>query len=162
MTPPKPMLDTVDLALIRALQEDARANISELAKNVGLTKNSLGIRLKKLKAIGLITGSIVQVDLPKFGYQCLGNIGIKAVPSKMQEVLNFLRTIKEIDIIGENVGSYNIFLYLFLKDINELHAVKERIRRHPGVLQAKVSVWINTEKALARPENISLEHLVKK
>lgn len=140
---------------------DARLNISEYAKELGMTKNALCVRVKKLRDKGIITGSLIQVDLGKFGYHCIANLGIKAVPSRVSEVLEYLGRIKGVDLFQETIGTYNIFVWLFLKDISEMQTVKERVRRHSAVLQVKASIWVNTEKALARPENISLERLAR-
>ena len=41
---------------------DARLNISEYAKELGMTKNALCVRVKKLRDKGIITGSLIQVD----------------------------------------------------------------------------------------------------
>jgi len=152
-------IDKTDIELIKALQMDARLNLSEYAKELGITKNALSVRVKKLRDKGIITGSIIQVDLTRFGLECIANLGIKVVPSRVHEVLNYLSEIEGVDLFQETIGTYNIFVWLFLKNVTKLAAVKEMVRRHPAVIQVKASIWINTEKALARPENISLEKL---
>ena len=154
-------IDETDIALIKALQMDARLNLSDYAKELGITKNAVSIRIKKLKNKGVITGSIIQVDLTRFGYQCIANLGIKAVPSRVSEVLEYLKKVPGADLFAGTIGTYNIFVWVFLKNISEMQVVKEKIRRHPAVLQVKGSIWINTDKALARPENISLEKFVR-
>ena len=154
-------IDKTDIDLIKALQKDARLNLSEYAKEIGITKNALSVRVKKLRDKGIITGSIIQVDLTRFGFECIGNLGIKAVPSRVHEVLDYLSGMEGVDLFQETIGTYNVFVWLFLKNVSKLAAVKEMVRRHPAVLQVKASIWINTEKALARPENISLEQLVR-
>ncbi len=154
-------IDRIDISLIKALQMDARLNVTDFAKEFGITKNAVSIRLKKLRDNGIIIGSLVQVDLTKFDYHCIATMGIKAVPSKVNEVLDYLEGVRGADLFSPTIGTYNIFVWLFLKDISELQAVKEKIRRHPAVLLVKASIWTNTEKALARPENISLEKMVR-
>jgi len=150
-------IDKTDIALIKALQMDARLNLSEYAKELGITKNALSVRLKKLKDSGIIAGAIIQVDLRRFGYNCIANLGIKAIPSRINEVLEYLEAIEGVGLIQRTVGTYNIFVWVFLTDVAELQAVRGKVRRHPAVLEVKASIWTNTEKALARPENISLE-----
>jgi DNA-binding Lrp family transcriptional regulator len=154
-------IDKIDVALIKALQMDARLNLSEYAKEIGITKNALSVRVKKLRDKGIITGSIIQVDLTRFGYRCIANLGIKAIPSRVNEVLEYLRRVEGAGLCSGAVGTYNIFVWLFLRDVSEMQTINEKVRRHPAVLQVKASIWINTEKALARPENISLEKMVR-
>ena len=154
-------IDETDIALIRALQMDARLNLSDFAKELGITKNAVCVRVKKLKDKGIIKGSIIQVNLTRFGYNCIANLGIKAIPSRVSEVLEYLKEVPGADLFAGTIGTYNIFVWVFLKNVSEMQVVKERIRRHPAVLQVKGSIWVNTDKALARPENISLEKLVR-
>lgn len=154
-------IDETDIALIRALQMDARLNLSDYAKELGITKNAVSARVKKLKDKGIITGSIIQVDLTRFGYHCIANLGIKAVPSRVSEVLEYLKEVPGADLFAGTIGTYNIFVWVFLKNVSEMQVVKAKIRRHPAVLQVKGSIWIDTEEALARPENISLKKLVR-
>jgi Lrp/AsnC family transcriptional regulator for asnA, asnC and gidA len=152
-------IDKTDIALIKALQMDARLNMSEYAKELGITKNALSVRVKRLRDKGIIKGSIIQVDLTRFGYHCIANLGIKVIPSRMHEVLEYLKGIDGVDLFQETIGTYNVFVWVFLRNVSEMQSVKERVRRHPAVLQVKASIWIDNEKALARPENISLEKL---
>lgn len=152
-------IDKTDIDLIKALQMDARFNLTEYAKELGITKNALCVRIKKLRDKGIIKGSLIQVDLTRFGYSCIGNLGVKVVPSRMHEVLEYLKGIGGVGLFQQTIGTYNIFVWVFLRNVSEMQGVKERIRRHPAVLQVKASIWIDTEKALARPENISLEKL---
>ena len=154
-------IDETDIALIRALQMDARLNLSDFAKELGITKNAVCARVKKLREKGIIKGSIIQVDLTRFGFNCIANLGIKAIPSRVPEVLQYLREVPGADLFAGTIGTYNIFVWVFLKNVSEMQIVKEKIRRHPAVLQVKGSIWVNTEKALARPENISLKKLVR-
>ena len=154
-------IDKTDIALIKSLQMDARLNMSEYAKALGITKNALSVRVKKLRDKGIITGSIIQVDLTRFGYHCIANLGIKAIPSRVDEVLEYLNGIEGAGLFEGTVGTYNIFVWVFLREVSQMQTMKEKIRRHPAVLEVKASIWINTEKALARPENISLDKLTR-
>ena len=153
----KLQLSTIDTKIIKALQNDARMNLTELGKELGVSKNTVSLRLENLKKAGVVTGSLVQVDLTKFGYKCISNLGIKAIPSKLKEVIEYINTLEGVGLVEKTFGSYNIFVWLFLKEINELQKFVDLIKRNPNVIEVKASIWTNTEKALARPENIVLK-----
>jgi len=153
----KLQLSVIDIKIIKALQNDARMNLTELAKELGVSKNTVSLRLENLKKAGVVTGSLVQVDLTKFGYKCISNLGIKAIPSKLKEVIEYINTLEGVGLVEKTFGSYNIFVWLFLKEINELQKFVDLIKRNPNVIEVKASIWTNTEKALARPENIALK-----
>ena len=150
-------LSALDAKIIKALQNDARMNLTDFAKELGISKSIVGFRLKNLKKAGIIAGSLVQVDLSKFGCKCISNLGIKAIPSKLRDVMEYVNSINGIGFIYETLGSYNVFVWVFLKEISELQKVVDIVKKNPYVLEVKTIIWTNTERALARPENIALK-----
>ncbi len=154
-------LSAVDAKIIKALQIDARKNFTELAKELGVSKNTVSNRVKALKKSGVITGSLLIVDLTKFGYACVATLGIKVVPSKLEDVIKYVKTIKGADFCAETIGSYNLIVFLFLTDIESLKKIIDAIKSDPAVIQVNTSIWTSIEKALARPKNISLDKVVE-
>jgi Lrp/AsnC family transcriptional regulator, regulator for asnA, asnC and gidA len=150
-----------DLKIIKALQVDARTSYTELAEKLGVSKNTISNRIRLLKENGVITGSLLLVNLNKFGYGCIATLGIKVVPSKLDHVLKYLKTIPGADFCSGGIGSYNLIVFLFLKDTEELKRVIDAIKREPAVLQVNTSIWTSVEKAVARPQNIDLSRLLE-
>ncbi len=154
-------LSTIDAKIIKALQVDARKNYTELAKELGVSKNTVSNRVKVLKKNGIITGSLLIVNLTKFGYACIATLGIKTVPSKLEDVIKYVKTIEGVDLCAETIGSCNLLVFVFLKDIEQLKKIIETIKKEPAVFEVHTSIWTSIEKALARPKNISLERVME-
>lgn len=76
-------------------------------------------------------------------------------------MLKYVKSIPSADFCSEGIGSYNLILFLFLKDTEELKRVIDTIKKEPAVLQINTSIWTSVEKALARPENIDLKGLLE-
>jgi Lrp/AsnC family transcriptional regulator, leucine-responsive regulatory protein len=153
-------LSPLDTKIIKALQADARRNYGELAKELGVSKNTVSNRVKLLKESGLITGSLILVNLTKFGITCIATLLIKAIPSKTDEVITYINSIDGVDLCAEAVGSSNVMAFLFLSDIDELQKIIDAIKKEPSVIQVQTSIWTRIETALIRPKNISLENVV--
>lgn len=49
-------LDSIDVELLRALQEDARQSFRSLAKRVGVSVPTVSARIANLEALGIVTG----------------------------------------------------------------------------------------------------------
>ena len=103
--------DETDITIIKAVRNDARLNMSELAKKLGITKNALSVRWKKIKQSGIIINPTIDFDHRKIGYGCLANMGIYAVPSKIDELLKYLDTIEGLHFY-KNIS--NLISYLKL------------------------------------------------
>ena len=150
-----------DLKIIKALQIDARTSFTELAEELGVSKNTISNRVRLLKENGIITGSLLLVNLNMFGYGCIATLCIKVVPSKLDEVLKYIKSIPGADFCSGGVGSYNLVVFLFLENTEALKRVIDTIKKEPAVLQVNTSIWTSVEKALSRPQNIDLTGLLE-
>ena len=65
--------DETDWRILGALQDDARAPVSELAREIGISEEDAAARVARLEADGVITGYRAEVDPRKAGY-CLSAI----------------------------------------------------------------------------------------
>lgn len=98
-------IDDIDWALIRELQADARLSLSELGRRVRLGASATTERVRRLEALGVITGYHAVVDLEKIGYPVLAVVRLKYPGNHHQplrrllaerpEVLECLRTTGE-------------------------------------------------------------------
>ncbi|MDR0278876.1 MAG: Lrp/AsnC family transcriptional regulator [Paucimonas sp.] len=61
-------LDTFDLALLDAVQQDATTSQQELGERVNLSPAAVNRRLKKLNADGVVRKTVALVDPPALGY----------------------------------------------------------------------------------------------
>ena len=55
-------LDRLDIAIIEALQENARASLSELGRRIGLSQPAMSERVKRLEERGVIVGYGARVE----------------------------------------------------------------------------------------------------
>jgi len=60
-------IDTFDLKILTALQNDSTLSQRDLAERVGLSQNACWRRLQRLYAIGMIRGSHSDIDLSALG-----------------------------------------------------------------------------------------------
>jgi len=100
------------------------------------------------------------VDLTKFGYSRIIILSIKVVPSKMEQAIAYMKSIKGVDMCSEAIGSFNLVIWLFLKNIDEAQKIIAVIKKQPYVIKVQTGIWTHVEKALIRPKNISLDRIV--
>lgn len=61
-------LDEADRRILRALQQDARLTIAQIAERVGLSQTPCWNRLKRLERDGFIEGYVAILNQEKLGY----------------------------------------------------------------------------------------------
>jgi Lrp/AsnC family leucine-responsive transcriptional regulator len=74
-------LDEVDRRILVALAENSRISASELAKGIGLTRQSVSERMDRLQADGVISGYTVALSPEKLGIHVRAYIAITMLPT---------------------------------------------------------------------------------
>lgn len=82
-------LDPTDWAILAELQADGRIALTELGRRVNLSPSATTERVKRLEAVGVITGYRATVDLDKVGYPVLAVVRLK-YPGNRHEPLHRL------------------------------------------------------------------------
>ena len=148
------VLDNIDIAIIRALQKEARANLAEIAKNCNVSIDTISKRLKKIQSIGVARGTTVLLNPKKFGLDCVASFGIRVDFSYTDEILQFLKKRSEIVFSTPTMGRHNIFAVVMVKNVTLLSELKEAIKAYPVVREITTSIWVND--ILLCPENFDL------
>ncbi|MFZ2986942.1 Lrp/AsnC family transcriptional regulator [Ideonella sp.] len=82
MSPPVPQgpaeLDRYDVAILQALQRDARQSNADLAAAIGLSPAPTWRRVRRLEQIGVITGYRAEVDRRRIGLGVLAFVRVDA------------------------------------------------------------------------------------
>jgi Lrp/AsnC family transcriptional regulator, leucine-responsive regulatory protein len=84
---PKSGLDPTDRQILAALEENARAPLAEIGRTVGLTGPGVGERLRRLEALGVVTGYRARVSYEKIGCPIQGFLRLTTHPDKYPRVL---------------------------------------------------------------------------
>jgi Lrp/AsnC family transcriptional regulator, leucine-responsive regulatory protein len=93
-------IDAVDAAILKALADDARISMADLARKVGLSAPSVAERVKRLEERGVIRGYAVDIDPATLGHMLSVHIRIRPMPGQLGKVatlLNKLEAIVECD-----------------------------------------------------------------
>ncbi|MFR9725519.1 Lrp/AsnC family transcriptional regulator [Streptomyces sp. MS19] len=95
-------LDPTDWSILAELQRDGRLPLTELGKRVRLSASAATERVRRLEALGVITGYRAELDLTRVGYPVLAVVRLKYPGSRHQplhallgeraEILECLRT----------------------------------------------------------------------
>jgi Lrp/AsnC family leucine-responsive transcriptional regulator len=140
---PNPVLDSLDLKILRILQADAKVTNAELAERVNLSATPCLRRVKRMEQEGVIVGYRAELDRTKIGLGLTVLVDVKVdgprsensaliqdVFRAMPEVLSCHLVSGEFDLMLEvavpDLASYERFL---LGTLMQLHMFKD-IRSH--------------------------------
>ena len=104
-------IDGIDKKILRALMQDARTPILEIARGVGISGAAIHQRLRKLEKSGLLAGSKFIVNPKILGYTTMAFVGVyldKAVSNP--EAVKQLKRIPEVIECHYTTGNWSIFI----------------------------------------------------
>jgi Lrp/AsnC family transcriptional regulator, regulator for asnA, asnC and gidA len=147
-------IDGIDKKILRALMEDARTPILEIARNVGISGAAIHQRLRKLEKSGLISGSKFVVNPKVLGYTTMAFIGIyldKAMSNP--EAVKQLKKIPEVLECHYTTGNWSVFIKILCKDNEHLmHLLNKEIQSISGV--SRTETFISLDQQIDRQISI--------
>ncbi|MEZ4855063.1 MAG: Lrp/AsnC ligand binding domain-containing protein [Gelidibacter sp.] len=120
-------IDGIDKKILRALMEDARTPVLEIARSVGISGAAIHQRLRKLEKSGLISGSKFVINPKVLGYTTMAFVGIyldKAISNP--EAVKQLQKIPEVLECHYTTGNWSIFIKILCKDNEHLMQLLNR------------------------------------
>jgi len=136
-------LDEVDIRILRALMKNSRASISNIARELGLSRPTVRKRIRRLVELGVIKGFTVMINenlLKGFQLMCY----FKA--ANIADVLKELRGLDEITDIYLTTGERNVVCIARVIDLKSLEGLLEKFS-NLGV-PFEVSMILSVEKKL--------------
>lgn len=138
-------LDTLDEAIIGALQEDGRLTFREVAERVGLSEPAARKRYNRLRDAGALR--VVAVTDPlAFGRRTVALIGIR-VDEDAREIASRLAEVRDIEYVVLSSGSFDIFAEVVCESEQRLlDIVNDHIRSMQGVTYIESFIYLRIAK----------------
>lgn len=148
-------IDNIDLQILDILNQNAKKPYTEVAKKVYVSGGTVHVRMKKMEDMGLVTGTTLELDYTKMGYDISAFIGIYLEKSAMyDDVILQLKKITEITNLHYTTGNYSIFAKLYCKDTKHLKDILyDKIQKIAGI--SRTDTMISLEESLNRSISFS-------
>ncbi len=141
----KSKLDLKDRKILFELDKNSRQSNTKIAKTVGLSKDVVNYRIKKLEKIGIIEKYYAVIDTSKLGYISF-RVYLKlidATPKDEEDMFKYLKECKEVGYAAKIDGNYDINFWVIVKrvyDFEEFYLeFKKHFRQYIG--EEKISIF---------------------
>lgn len=115
-------IDNVDKKILELLLEDARTPFIEIARKLVVSGGTIHQRVEKLKAVGIIEGSQISLNLKNLGFDVTVFIGVHLKSSKeISEVIQKLKKMPEVLEAHYTTGNYALLLKICTKSTSDFH-----------------------------------------
>lgn len=140
-------MDDLDVKILRYLQKNARASLSEIGQKVNLSVSAVGERVKKLESSGVISkyvaiidGSFFHKDLTAIMFVSLEN------PSYTASFQQFVQSEDDILECFYIAGNYDYVLKIVTNNPSTLEKLLNKIKSVPGIIKTYTNVVLATFK----------------
>lgn len=115
-------IDNIDRQILSILQTDSRTAYSEIARQLIVSGGTIHQRMDKLKQMGIVEGSSIDLNMQKLGYDVTAFLGIHLNSSKgLSNVIDELRSIPEVVESYYTTGNYALLIKVHTKSIKDFH-----------------------------------------
>ena len=124
-------LDEKDRAILRLVVRDPRMQISDIAREVSVQRDTVHYRIQRMEKRGLIMRYHTILDPQALGFSVFMMVLIKLNPVSKSELDVFLTKLKEhnnVTHISRLVGKCDYFLQIAAKDIMAFDAVLDDLK----------------------------------
>ena len=147
--------DETDVTILRRLQRDARANFSEVAKECGVSVDTIIKRFQRLQKKGVVRGTTVLIDPRRLNYGCMASLELSVDMPCVNDVVSQVGEQQGVVFCTPSMGRNNVFAVAVLGNMNDLNALLEKVKHLRNVGEVKTSIWV--DDLLLCPENFELE-----
>jgi Lrp/AsnC family transcriptional regulator, regulator for asnA, asnC and gidA len=140
-------LDDVDLQIMYILAKDSSTAFVEIAKQIGISDATVHLRVRKLIDKGIIRRFTLSLNNDLLGYDHLVFAGINIKSGFADQVTEELSNIEEILEIHEMHNTFDLFLKIRAKDLNDIRDIVEnKIRKLPYILETELMTVLKSSK----------------
>ncbi len=125
-----PLLDEVNLRILRALHDDPRASRAQLARTVGMSPPALTERVERLERAGVIRGFTMDVDPAALGLPVSAFVRVRPAPGQLSRVAELARQLPQVSECHRITGEDCFLIRVHAAAVDALEEVLDRFLLH--------------------------------
>lgn len=154
--PPRIALDRTDRAILAALLHDVRRSNKELAAAVGLAPSSCLVRVRRLRAGGVLRGAHADVDNRALGVELEALIAVQLRRHARAEVEAFRRhalALPEVVAVFHVAGAVDFLVHVAVRNARHLRDLAlDAFTARPEVARLETSLIFEATRAWRLPD----------
>jgi Lrp/AsnC family transcriptional regulator for asnA, asnC and gidA len=131
--------DEIDKFIFEEFAENSRIPFSEIAKNLGLSTDTISRRYEILKQNGNLK-AIIQINPIKIGYPAYAVFNLSFSQENAQNNLAAICSIPDINLINKMSGRFDYMVSIMIRDINQFISVQDQILKMTGLIKFEMLI----------------------
>ena len=136
-------LDRYDQKILALLMKDARLSVSDISRQVNLSRSAVSERIKRMEEDGQITGYHAHTNLSK-------NEGVSAYieltfrPLSCEVVVPLVEAIPEVKLAHSVSGDVDLLILVQTPSMDRLCEIREEIEKWPNLQRVMTHMCLTT------------------
>jgi Lrp/AsnC family leucine-responsive transcriptional regulator len=135
---PTSELDRLDIAILEALQENARTPLSEIGRRVGLSQPATSERVRRLEDRGILAGYTARLDAAALGLGMMAIIRLKTTHEHIKPALKAFAEMPHVIEVHRLTGEDCLLLKVLVPTPGQLETIVDTIARFGAVTTSLV------------------------
>ena len=113
-------LDDRDVKILRVLERDARNSFAEIARDLGVSIDTITKRFKKMKEIGVLKRTTMLQNPRALGVDTIASLELEVDYRRVEELASEIRDYPWAVFCTPSLGRKDIFVIAFLDSVEAL------------------------------------------
>ncbi|WP_144721891.1 Lrp/AsnC family transcriptional regulator [Agrococcus jejuensis] len=137
-------IDALDRRLLRALRDEPRATLVELAELVGASRPTVKSRIDRLWDSGIIIGRETQLDLASMGFAVQALVHLQVQQGELAQVREHLAAMPEVIEAFSTTGDADVQCRVVARSTKDLQDVLLRVSSCTAVTRTRSAVILDS------------------
>lgn len=136
-------LDPLDARILLALDDDPDVSMLELARVLGISRNTVHARLQRLTREGVFLGFSQRISPASLGYPVVGFVSLSISQALGEGTAAEVARVPEVIEVHATTGDADYLVKVVAHDTGHLHRITSRILAIEGVVRSNtvISLW---------------------
>ena len=131
-------LDETDKKVLRAVMADPKASIADIARDIGVQRDTVKYRLERFEKRGLIVAYHTIVSPEALGLEAFMQVLVKTAPVPKEQLEQFIAGVvahKNVTHVTRLVGKHDYLLQMAAEDVVAFDTALDEIKAlQPGII----------------------------
>jgi DNA-binding Lrp family transcriptional regulator len=137
-------LDQLDGRLLSLLSTNARAGIAEISATLGIARNTVHSRLRRLTDAGILAGFQPTIDLEKAGLGVQAFLALEIDQGQLQHIIAALADMPYVLEVHATTGREDLLVRVATDSHPSLQRLVETVVELPGVVHSNTTLALTT------------------
>jgi DNA-binding Lrp family transcriptional regulator len=133
-------LDAVDARILLARDSSPEASLIEIAARLGVSRNTVHARLKRLRDGGALGAPSAPLSPAAIGRPLLAFVTLSVSQQQIDSVYAAIGAIPEVIEAHTTTGDADLMLRVVARDTVDLHRITQSVQLAPGVQRSSTSI----------------------